>query len=71
MTSNVIHIQDGKLARRRYHNTMAIFHGVKSGRIPPRKKAVLETILYILREDQNGNKVHNSSSNSIHNSSMQ
>lgn len=69
--TNVTHIQEGKLAKRRYHNTMAIFHGVRSGKIPPRKKTVLETILYVLREDQNANKIHNTSSNSFCDNSLQ
>lgn len=46
----VIHIQNGKLARRRYHNTMTICHWVQRGYIAPRKEAVLKTILFSLRQ---------------------
>ena len=48
--SNVIHIQDGKLARRRYHNAMTICMWVQRGIIPPRKQEVLKTILFALKQ---------------------
>lgn len=47
--SNVTNIQDGKLAKRRYHNAMAIFKLVQRGVIAPRKKAALQSVLQGLR----------------------
>ena len=64
MVNNVTHIQDGNLAKRRYHNTMAIFYGVQAGRIPPRKKTALETILYVLRKEDKQNE--NTDCNATH-----
>ena len=43
-------IWEGKLAKRRYHNAIAISLWVQHGRIPPRKEAVLKSVLFTLRE---------------------
>lgn len=49
--NNVIHICDGKLAKRRTHNAFTIAKWVQQGCVEPRKEAALAGVLFVLRQN--------------------
>lgn len=48
--SNIKSIWDGKLAKRRHHNAVALSLLIARGAIPPRTEAALAGVLHVLRE---------------------